>query len=351
MQIIHASGYSSYYLLNSAQINRIVTDAPLQTIVQLYHQVLQTSSWPDGITVVFWQIPIEVYSYNNSSLLDFCRKFVFTREAVLWDWQKEEIIDYFNGLADDRRKLIRTREEPEKAFAAHPSAILKSVYLSGLYGYKLSEKLIAAAGKQAHYLKLLKTNDIRDYLVKILLLVKPGRYLKILQEIGVFSLFLPELEKAFSVWITSEHNLGEHSIYIADYLPQDINLRLAGLFHDLSKTEYEKGDLFFSEHENKSAQMAKKILDRLNLFLYLGGQNINHHLILNLIRNHMFSYEKHYTTKKAIERLISRVGLENIENLLLLREANRKAGSVSKQCCSNYDTELKHKIKQIIKNY
>ena len=95
-------------------------------------------------------------SYNNSSLLDFCRKFVFTREAVLWDWQKEEIIDYFNGLADDRRKLIRTREEPEKAFAAHPSAILKGVYLSGLYGYKLSEKLIAAAGKQAHYLKLLK---------------------------------------------------------------------------------------------------------------------------------------------------------------------------------------------------
>ena len=49
-----------------------------------------------------------------------------------------------------------------------------------------------------------------------------------------------------------------------------------------------------------------------------------------LVREHMFVYDPEIVTEKGVRRLVRRVGAENIDDLFLLREADRIGSGVAK---------------------
>ena len=116
-----------------------------------------------------------------------------------------------------------------------------------------------------------------------------------------------------------------HPLSVARIVVKEIGLGstsiCAALLHDVAKprTSHEKanddGNSFYN-HEIIGSRMAGRILKRLKF----STAQISH--IKHLIKHHMFYYTKEWTDG-AVRRFIRNVGAENLEDLFLLRDADR----------------------------
>ncbi|NLZ54734.1 MAG: HD domain-containing protein, partial [Thermoanaerobacteraceae bacterium] len=98
------------------------------------------------------------------------------------------------------------------------------------------------------------------------------------------------------------------------------------LLHDVGKPETAKKakkGLEFPDHHTKSATMAESILQRLRF----GTKTINK--VVLLIGNHMFYYSPD-SPVSYLRKLISKVGWDNIYDLIDLRAADRIASGFDK---------------------
>lgn len=359
---LEANGYSSYiighglaelFLGRKPQMWQIATSASSQGINEIFPQTFFTATKENYLTIVIWQRPIEVFSLGSISLREHLSQYAFSIETLAYDWKNKKILDLFSTHKAITKKSIEPLIPAKKLFYQHPLEMLRAIRLAAQYQFFLSNVTMEQISKHHKLLEHIALNKIRDELALILLVPRPSIYLNFLAQTSIINLFIPELEEALNYQINDNHNLGKHLFLTVDYLPIDLELRLAGLFHDLGKISFKpleyKKEAIFPRHENISAQMGKKILDRLNFFTKVVGYSINHHKILSLIKNHMFSYNPLTTSDKGIERLIARIGIENIDGLLALRKANILAGSQAKQSNISFYRSLENHLKRILK--
>lgn len=118
----------------------------------------------------------------------------------------------------------------------------------------------------------------------------------------------------------------DHSILAALYTPRRVNLRVAGLFHDVGKpaTHTLKEDGItpqFIGHAEVGAVMFRFIARRLGLEHFC----VDVEKVERLIQHHMFDYTC-ITTDKAMARFIERIGTDNLVDQFRLRIADRRAG-------------------------
>jgi len=96
-------------------------------------------------------------------------------------------------------------------------------------------------------------------------------------------------------------------------------VRLAALFHDLGKPQSRKmgesGVWTFYNHEQISAEMCRKILNRLRYPNAVIDQ------VCHLVKKHMFLYTEDWSDS-AVRRFIAGVGQPNLENIYRLRRAD-----------------------------
>lgn len=96
--------------------------------------------------------------------------------------------------------------------------------------------------------------------------------------------------------------------------------------HDISKPEtqaYQNNTITFYNHEVIGARVAKRIAERLRL----SKHDCNR--VFTLVRFHMFYYQPH-NTDASIRRFMRKVGLENINDILDLREGDRLGSGARK---------------------
>lgn len=334
---------------------KVITNASYQEIVQIFPQTFFTATNDNHVTVVVWQRPIEVISLGSLSLQQYLSSYSFSLETLAYDWKKREIIDFFSATNDLKKENIRLLSCPVKIFQQQPVEMLRTIRLGAQYEFFIPDKVIEEIRTHHILLKQVHLEKVRDELALILLAPKPSVYLNTLALTKIIELFLPEIEEALHYQIGKDFSLGKHLFLTVDYLPPDLEVRLIGLFHDLGKILIKptlRGEeIIYPGHEDLSAQIGKKILNRLNFFTKVVGHSINHHKIISVIRNHMFSYNPSTTTDKGIERLIARVGIENIQPLLELRKANILAGSQAKQSRMSFYHSLEKHLKRLLQNY
>ena len=153
-----------------------------------------------------------------------------------------------------------------------------------------------------------------------------------LRQLGLLKYIVPELEEGYGVGQNKHHKypVWEHNLYSLQYAAEkrySFEVRLGSLLHDVGKPRTKQGDgpdSTFYGHQVVGAKMARKILERLKF-----PKDIAEKIVL-LIREHMFVYDPETVTLKGVRRLIARVGLENIEELFQLREADRIGSGVPK---------------------
>jgi putative nucleotidyltransferase with HDIG domain len=165
--------------------------------------------------------------------------------------------------------------------------------------------------------------------MKILASPHPADGIRLLDETGLLDYIVPELKLGKNMDQPGHHttDVWIHSLDALEACPsQDPVVRLAALLHDVGKPETysEKNkEITFYNHEVSGSRVASKIAKRLRL----AKKDVQRVFIL--VRYHMFYYQPEHTDA-SIRRFIKKVGLENIDDILDLREGDRLGSGAKK---------------------
>jgi len=203
--------------------------------------------------------------------------------------------------------------------------MMRAVRFSVQLGFAIDSKTQQAIKENKGLLKAISKERIRDEFLKIIISSNASQGIEILRELGLLFYIIPELEENFGVLQNKHHiyDCYKHAVLSLDYAAKkdfNIYVRLAALLHDIAKPKTKRGqgeNATFYNHEVVGAKMAAQILERLRF----SKKDIEK--IVKLIRYHLFYYNVGEVSEASVRRLLRKVGQENIEELLQLRQADR----------------------------
>jgi len=235
------------------------------------------------------------------------------------------IIDLFNGQQDLKNSLIRAVGGPNKRFSEDALRMMRAIRFASQLGFAIEEKTLQAIIKNSRLISFISFERIRDELFKILTSSYPKDGIKLMFTSGILEHVLPELIPMRGVEQAGHHtkDVWNHSLDALKNCPSpDPIVRLATLLHDVGKpavAQKKGGKVTFYNHEIVGGRTVKRIANRLKL-----SKKQKDKLWL-LVRYHMFAYDPKMTDA-AIRRFIRRVGLENINDMMMLRIGDRIGG-------------------------
>ena len=249
-----------------------------------------------------------------------------------------ELIDPYDGLQDIKDKLIRMVSP--NAFVEDPLRMMRACQFAARLGFSVEGNTFKAIRKNAKLITTVSPERMQQELNKLLLSDQPSIGLWLMQRSGLLKVLLPELEQGADVTQPGgfhRYKVFEHSIKTADFAPRVLGLRLAALLHDVAKPQCREivgGGAHFYGHDKLGAKMTGEILARLNYSSQITSQ------VTGLVARHMFAVPE---TGKGLRRLISKTGLEGLNDLLELRRADILAQGMEG------DTEYLEAFKQAVK--
>lgn len=263
---------------------------------------------------------IALQTQNNlGGLLAFVKKQKETAMEVT-------LIDPYNGMGDIGAELIKAVREPKERFEEDALRMLRGIRLGASLGFMIETKTLQAMQEQAALIKFIAWERIRDELLKLLASPYPADGINLMASSGLLEFVMPEMLAMKGVKQAGHHiyDVWTHSLESLRECPSsDPVVRLAALLHDVGKpkTYREQGPrgVTFYGHEVVGSRMAREIGRRLRL------PNKEVDRLYILVRWHMFAYDSQMTDA-AIRRFIKRVGVPNINDMILLRIGDRKGG-------------------------
>ena len=259
----------------------------------------------------------------------------FTINAMALDCTagvSEDIIDLFGGQGDLKKKLIRSVGNPDERFGEDALRLMRCVRFAAQLGFAIEKETGDALVRNAALLSRIAQERIRDEFAKIVMCKNAASGLVMLEQYGLLAHIVPELREGISVAQNRHHIYGvwEHTVRTLDYAAQQgysLEVRLAALFHDIAKPRTKSGEgefATFYNHERVGARMAKKIMERLRFSGEIADR------VEHLVRYHMFYYNVGEVSEAGVRRFINRVGIEYIDDLIKVREADRIGSGVPK---------------------
>lgn len=248
----------------------------------------------------------------------------FTMNAIAYSVSRGTI-DMFDGEKDIENKIIRTVGDPVARFNEDGLRILRAVRFSCELGFEIEPETEKAILEYGHLLKNISHERIRDEFSKMLMSDHPMDGMQTLRKLNLLSYIAPELEKTIGVEQNKAHayDVWEHllrSLQHAADQKLNLDMRLAALFHDISKPEtrrWGKDTWTFYGHEVVGAKVTKKILNELKYPGKIVDKGVT------MVRWHMFFSDTEQITLSAVRRMIANVGEENIWDLMNLRICDR----------------------------
>ena len=251
----------------------------------------------------------------------------FTINALGYSPITEELVDLHGGIADLHSGLIRAVGDAEERFGEDALRMMRAVRIVTQLGGTIEEKTFQAIRKHATALATIAAERVRDEFVKILMSDTPADGIFLLRETGLLEHIIPELLAGVSVEQNQAHkyDVFEHNVRTLEHArvkELSLELRLAALLHDVSKPETrewsaDRQDWTFHTHEVVGARVARKILKRMKF---------SKHIVESaslLVRWHMFFSDTEQISLTAVRRMVARVGVQNIWDLIDLRMCDR----------------------------
>ncbi|MFO8059797.1 MAG: HD domain-containing protein, partial [Bacillota bacterium] len=275
----------------------------------------------------------------------------FTFNAMALD-RGGRLVDPFDGVADLARRLIRTVGEPRERFNEDGLRMMRAVRFCAQLGFSIDEPVIESARDNARLLRGVSAERIRGELDRLLLSEDAAVGVRLLHETRLLEQFWPELTEGVGVEQNYHHahTVWEHSLAalqsMAGQRGTGLVLRLAALLHDVAKPRClstgEGGSRHFYNHQVVGAAVARRMLKRLKY------DNRTVDRVVHLVRHHMALH--HYPDMKdsAIRRLINRVGVENMDDLIKLRIADREGSGTKHTPLSRGTMHLLRRIERVL---
>ncbi len=242
----------------------------------------------------------------------------FTINAIARSLTDKNIIDPFDGQSDLKNKIIRM-VSPD-SFSEDPLRMMRAIQFASRFEFEIEPVTYQSLKDNVDLIGTISSERIAEELNKMLLLAnKPSIGLRLMEETGLLEKIIPEMIPAVDCQQPGgyhAYDVFEHIIRMVDACAPRLSLRLAALFHDITKPRHkqktETGASFYG-HESSGAKVARKVLRRLRY------SNDTIRDVSVLVERHMFTTD---VGPKGLRRFIRRVGQRLIPDLLDLRRAD-----------------------------
>lgn len=254
----------------------------------------------------------------------------FTVNAIaisLKNRSEYDILDMFDGKKDLKMKIIRAVGNPRERFNEDALRMMRAIRLSTTLDvdWTIEKETEEAIRENSRLLEKISKERLRDEIIKIINSPNAANGIESLRKNGLLKYIIPELEEGYEVGQNKHHiySCYRHNLESLNYAAQkgfNFHVKLAALLHDIGKPATKRGDgpsATFYNHEIVGAKMTEKILNRLKF------PKKDVMKITALVRYHLFYYNVDEVGEASVRRLIKNIGLENVENLLELRMADR----------------------------
>lgn len=249
----------------------------------------------------------------------------FTINALAWDLTEQQLLDKFGGLNDLKDKTIKAIGQPEQRFQEDYTRMLRAIRLACQLNFLIEAHTLKTIHDKAEKIFTIAKERINEELTKIIMSAKAEDGFRLLQQIGLLKILIPELESAVNISQNKHHiyDIFEHSVRALGAGAEkgfSLAVRLAALLHDIGKPQTKEGDgpdSTFYNHDLVGANIAKTILKRLDFSNEI-IQKTTH-----LVRYHMFYYALDTVSDAGVRRLLSRLGKENIQDFIDVRICDR----------------------------
>lgn len=161
----------------------IATDARPEEIEKLFEKTVGVGK-SFGVIRVLWQgQDIEVATFRSdgsyqdgrrpdkvefTSPEEDAQRRDFTINALFYDLEKHQVLDFVQGQVDLARQKIRTVGEAERRFSEDHLRLLRAVRFVAQLDFDIEEKTFAQIQKQAAAVKTVSGERLRDEMVKLL---------------------------------------------------------------------------------------------------------------------------------------------------------------------------------------
>lgn len=354
-EIFHRNGHSVYLvggavrdMLMRKEVHDydLATDATPEQVMKIFKKVIPTGIQHGTVTILIFGMQLETTTFRTEAdysdgrhpdKVEYARTIEedlsrrdFTMNAIAADLRTGKIKDPFHGRRDIRKKIIRTVGNSTERFTEDGLRPVRAIRFAGQLGFKIDDETFKAFADEdvIRKTKSISIERFHDEFCKIMKSPKPSVSLKLLEDTGLLNIFIPEFtpcrnclqkdERGFH-----EFDVADHNFYACDGAPKDnLIVRLAAFYHDIGKPEAKtveivNGNEHIHFHGHDSISEKKCIESMTNLKF----SNNEIKQVSHLVKNHMFFYEPNWTDS-AVRRFIIRVGMENLDNLILLRLAD-----------------------------
>lgn len=196
----------------------------------------------------------------------------FTINAMFFDPETEQVVDFVNGREDLKARVIRTVGDPHRRFTEDHLRLLRAVRFAGRLGFRIEPRTFDAVREMAHLVTTTSAERIRDELTKILTEGGARRALELMDASGLLEQVLPEVARMKGVEQPPEfHPEGDvftHTLLLADMLKgASPTLAFGALLHDVGKpaTMTVEDRIRFNNHDKVGAEMSEVICKRLRM--------------------------------------------------------------------------------------
>lgn len=330
LNIINEKGYEAY-IIGGAVRNWVMgtkpsnydisTNATIDSVKKALkdYNTFYCGENDSRLGIVNSKFPMEISKYRtkeNTLEADLATR-DFTMNALAYS-DEDGLIDYSTGVLDINNKVIRLNGEDDKIFQDDPLRILRAIRLSAEYAMRIDKETQEYMLEDCDLLKDVAPERIRDELSKLLVVPRCEFYIK--KYFDIILEFLPELALLEGFNQNDPHHIYdafEHTMVALKVIEPRLDLRLAMLFHDISKpftyTKTSEGIAQYKDHGKKSADMTREIMNRLKF---------NKRIIQKVTKLIEFHDYELPDNDFKIKQFLTKFGTEDIEDLYKIKKAN-----------------------------
>lgn len=254
----------------------------------------------------------------------------FTINAMFFDPIKRKVFDFENGQMDLDHGEIKFVGNADERIKEDNLRLLRAIRFALRFDFGLTFRTENAIFNNAHLVKNVAPERVREEFVKMVMAGKPRRMINLLFKTGLLEHILPEMVELIgspqNPKFHPEGEVMEHTILVMEKLVgKGLEVQLAGMFHDIGKPvtmELVNGQPTNKGHDKVGAEMVEQIMMRLKF------SNDETALVKDLVADHM----RHHVAKQFKKSTLKRyLALPHIEELMLLNEADVMSASKNRE--------------------